>query len=58
MSDSQTLLQVISNGASDPIEITKALPNWGAISIGSALFQLLQNGWITIDRDGNFIPNT
>lgn len=58
MSDSQTLLQVIAGGANDPIEIAKALPDWGAVTIGSALFKLMQNGWIGVDKEGNFYPNT
>ena len=53
-----TLLQIIADGVTDPIDIAKALPEWGPITLGSALFQLLQNGWITVDKDGNFIPNT
>jgi hypothetical protein len=58
MSDTKTLLNIIARGVSDPIEISKALPNWGLITLGSALFQLLQNDWIVVDQEGNFLVNT
>lgn len=56
MKEAQMLLNVISNGVKDPLDIAKELPEWEPIVLGSALFQLLQNGWIKPDKEGNFIP--
>lgn len=58
--DSQTLLKLIINGVSDPIDLAKQVETlgWNQIQLGRAIYNLLRNGWIAANTNGDFIANT